>query len=86
MPMADVCHRHGISSARFYTWKSKVGGLEVSNARRLRSLEEGDSRLKMLPAEAMLDHAQARRSQRSGIRNTIAPGAKQAAVAHVREH
>lgn len=45
MPMADVCRRHGISSATFYKWKSKYGGLEVSDARRLRQLEQENSRL-----------------------------------------
>ena len=54
---AEVCRRHGISSATFYKWKSKFGGLEVSEARRLRSLEEENSRLKKLLAEAMLDNA-----------------------------
>ncbi len=57
MPTAEVCRRHGISSATFYKWKAKFGGLEVSEARRLRSLEEENSRLKMLLAEAMLDNA-----------------------------
>ena len=57
MATAEVCRRHGISSATFYKWKSKFGGLEVSEARRLRSLEEENSRLKKLLAEAMLDNA-----------------------------
>jgi putative transposase len=57
MPTAEVCRRHGISSATFYKWKAKFGGLEVSEARRLRSLEEENSRLKKLLAEAMLDNA-----------------------------
>jgi putative transposase len=57
MPTAEVCRRHGISSATFYKWKSKFGGLEVSEARRLRTLEEENSRLKKLLAEAMLDNA-----------------------------
>lgn len=57
MATAQVCRRHGISSATFYKWKSKFGGLEVSEARRLRSLEEENSRLKKLLAEAMLDDA-----------------------------
>ena len=57
IPTADVCRRHGISSATFYKWKSKFGGLEVSEARRLRSLEEENARLKKLLAEAMLDNA-----------------------------
>ena len=56
MPTVEVCRRHGISSATFYKWKSKFGGLEVSDARRLRSLEEENSRLKKLLAEAMLDN------------------------------
>ena len=57
MSTAEVCRRHGISSATFYKWKSKFGGLDVSEARRLRSLEEENSRLKKLLAEAMLDNA-----------------------------
>lgn len=54
---ADVCRRHGISSATFYKWKAKYAGLEVSDARRLRSLEEENARLKRLLADAMLDNA-----------------------------
>lgn len=46
MATADVCRRHGISSATFYKWKSKYGGLEVSDARRLRQLEQENERLK----------------------------------------
>ena len=57
MPTAEVCRRHGISSATFYNWKSKFGGLEVSEARRLRSLEEENLRLKKLLADAVLDNA-----------------------------
>jgi putative transposase len=58
MATAEVCRRHGISPAKFYLWKSKFGGLEVSEARRLRTLEEENSRLKKLLAEAMLDNAE----------------------------
>lgn len=57
---ADVCRRHGISSATFYKWKAKFGGLEISDARRLRSLEEENARLKRLLADAMLDNAMLR--------------------------
>lgn len=57
MSTADVCRRHGVSSATFYKWKAKYGGLEVSEARRLRSLEEENARLKRLLADAMLDNA-----------------------------
>ena len=54
---ADLCRKHGISSATFYKWKAKYGGLEVSDARRLKALEDENGRLKKLLAEAMLDNA-----------------------------
>ena len=54
---SDVCRKHGISSATFYKWKAKYGGLDVSEAKRLRSLEDGNRRLKKLLAETMLDNA-----------------------------
>jgi len=57
MPTADVCRRHGVSGATFYKWKAKYGGLEVSDARRLRQLEDENTRLKRLLADAMLDNA-----------------------------
>ena len=53
----EVCRRHGISSATFYKWKAKYGGLEVSEARRLKALEDENRRLKKLLAESMLDNA-----------------------------
>lgn len=57
MKTADVCRKHGISSATFYKFKSKYGGMDVSDARRLRSLEEENAKLKKLLAEQMLDNA-----------------------------
>lgn len=54
---ADVCRRHGISTATFYNWKAKFGGMEVSDAKRLRALEDENSKLKRLLAEQMLDNA-----------------------------
>jgi putative transposase len=54
---AEVCRRHGISGATFYKWKAKYGGLEVSDAKRLRALEDENAKLKKLLAEAMLDNA-----------------------------
>ena len=54
---ADLCRKHGISSATFYKWKAKYGGLEVSDARRLKALEDENAKLKKLLAEAMLDNA-----------------------------
>ena len=50
---ADVCRRHGISSATFYKYKSKYGGMEPSDAKRLRALEDGNGKLKKLLAEQM---------------------------------
>ena len=54
---ADVCRRHGISSATFYKYKAKYGGMEVSDARKLRVLEDENGRLKKLLAESLLDNA-----------------------------
>jgi putative transposase len=54
---AEVCRRHGVSDATFYKWKARYGGLEVSEARRLKALEDENARLKRLLAEAMLDNA-----------------------------
>jgi len=53
----EVCRRHGVSEATFYKWKAKYGGMEVSDAKRLRGLEDENRRLKKLLAEAMLDNA-----------------------------
>ena len=52
-----VCRKHGISSAIFYKWKAKFGGLDISEAKRLKSLEDENAKLKKLLAEAMLDNA-----------------------------
>lgn len=54
---AEVCRRHGISGATFYKWKARFGGMDVSDARKLKGLEEENVRLKKLLAEAMLDNA-----------------------------
>jgi putative transposase len=50
-----LCRKYGISDATFYTWRKKYGGLEVSEARRLKALEEENARLKKLLAESMMD-------------------------------
>jgi putative transposase len=52
---ADLCRKHGVSSATFYKWKARFGGLDVSDARRLKALEDENRKLKKLLAEAMLD-------------------------------
>ena len=54
---ADLARRHGVSEATIYNWKAKYGGLEVSEAKRLRSLEEENGKLKRLLADTMLDNA-----------------------------
>ncbi|MEO1317974.1 MAG: IS3 family transposase [Pseudomonadota bacterium] len=75
---ADVCRRHGISSATFYAWKAKYGGMEVSDAKRLKALADENVKLKRLYADAMLDNA--------GLRDllgpkVVTPAAKRTAVA-----
>ena len=56
MPVADLCRKHGLSSPTFYKWKAKYGGLNVSEARRLKALEDENARLKRMLADAMLDN------------------------------
>lgn len=60
LPTAEVCRKHGVSSATFYKWKAKYGALEVSDARRLKALEDENAKLKKLLAEQMLDNAMLR--------------------------
>ncbi|WP_156340071.1 IS3 family transposase [Sphingomonas sp. Leaf17] len=78
--VTDLCRRHGMSSATYYAWKAKFGGLEVSDAKRLRALEEENARLKRLLADTMLDNA--------GLKDLLSkklvtPAAKREAVAHL---
>jgi putative transposase len=55
--VAEVCRKHGMSSATFYAWKAKYGGMDVSEAKRLKALEAENAKLKRLYADAMLDNA-----------------------------
>ena len=57
MSTSEVCRRHGMSSATFYKWKAKFGGMDVSDARRLKTLETENARLKKLLADSMLDNS-----------------------------
>ena len=57
MPTAEVCRKHGISTASFYKYKAKFGNIEVSDARKLKALEDENAKLKKLLAEQMLDNA-----------------------------
>jgi putative transposase len=52
---AEICRKYGVSNATFYKWRSKYGGMEVSDARKLKALEEENRKLKKLLAESMLD-------------------------------
>ncbi len=54
--MADLCRTHGLSSPTFYKWKAKFGGMDVSEARRLKALEDENAKLKRMLADAMLDN------------------------------
>ena len=56
MPTAEVCRKHGLSTASFYKFKGKYGGMEVSDARKLKALEAENAKLKRLLAETMLDN------------------------------
>ena len=56
MATAEVCRRHGVSEGTFYKWKSKFGGMQVSDAKKLKTLETENGRLKRLLADAMLDN------------------------------
>ncbi len=55
--VADICRKHRISDTTFYNWRSRYGGMEVSDARRLKALDDENRKLKKLPAESMLDVA-----------------------------
>ena len=55
IPVKDLCRKHGFSDASFYTWRSKYGGMELSDMKRLKELERENARLKKLLAETMLD-------------------------------
>lgn len=55
MPVKDLCRRHGFSEASYYLWRSKFGGMEVADAKRLKALEAENTRLKKLLAESMLE-------------------------------
>jgi putative transposase len=66
--VADLCRKHGISEATFYTWRSKYAGMEVSEAKRLKALEEENAKLKKLLAESILDVSPAVRGAKPGLR------------------
>ena len=56
VPVVELCRKHGVSDASIYKWKARFGGMDVSEARRLRSLEDENAKLKRMLADAMLDN------------------------------
>src|SRR3954469_16601763 len=72
----ELCRKHGIGDATFYTWRKKYGGMEVSEARRLKSLEEENAKLKRLRADAMLDVSMLREM----LGKLLTPGARRNVV------
>ena len=56
VPIKELCRRHGFSEASYYLWRSKFGGMDVSDAKRLKALESENARLKKLLAEALLEN------------------------------
>lgn len=57
LPVVELCRKHGFSDASYYKWKAKYGGMDVSEAKRLKALEDENSKLKRLLADALLDNA-----------------------------
>ncbi|WP_156360081.1 IS3 family transposase [Sphingomonas sp. Leaf10] len=78
--VTELCRKDGVSSATYYAWKAKFGGLEVSEAKRLRALEDENARLKRLLADTMLDNAGLKDLL---FKKMVAPAAKRQAVAHL---
>jgi len=76
----DVCRKHGISDATFYKYKAKYGGMDVSDARKLKALEDENAKLMKLLAEAMLDNAILKDV---AAKKMVTPDVKRNAVAHV---
>ena len=89
---AEVCRWQGVSGATFYAWKAKFGGMEPSEAKRLKALEDENAKLKRLLAETMLDieplsaigsRTMARRAEGSAVKKMVTPAARREAVAHL---
>jgi putative transposase len=64
VPVKELCRKHGFSDASYYLWRSKYGGMDVSDAKRLKSLESENTRLKKLLAESMLENEVTREALR----------------------
>ncbi|MGY4325593.1 transposase [Bradyrhizobium sp. LB7.2] len=80
VPVADLCRKHGVSDASIYKWKARFGGMDVSEAKRLRSLEDENTKLKRLLADAMLDNAALKDLVGKEV---VTPATKRKAFAHL---
>ncbi|WP_086022819.1 IS3 family transposase [Sinorhizobium sp. CCBAU 05631] len=79
-PVSELCRKHGVSDASIYKWKAKFGGMDVSEAKRLKTLEDENAKLKRLLADAMLDNAALKDLFGKEV---VTPAAKRSAVAHL---
>src|ERR1700684_1900406 len=79
IPVADLCRKHGVSDASVYKWKAKFGGMEVSEAKRLRGLEDENAKLKRMLADAMLDNV----ALKDLLGKVVTSAAERKAVAHL---
>lgn len=79
--MADLCRKHGLNSPTFYKWKAKYGGLDVSEARRLKTLEVENTKLKRILADAMLDNVALKDLLGKKV---VTPAARREAAAYLR--
>ena len=79
-PVSELCRKHGVSDASIYKWKAKFGGMDVSEAKRLKTLEDENTKLKRLLADAMLDNAAL---EGPFGKEVVTPAAKRKAVAHL---
>src|SRR4051812_8055318 len=80
--VADLCRKHGVSDASIYKWKARFGGLDVSEAKRLRALEDENTRLKRLLADSMLENAA---PEGPFGKEVVTPARKRKAVVHLRD-
>ncbi|MBM7323482.1 IS3 family transposase [Agrobacterium sp. S2] len=82
-PVSELCRKHGVSDASIYKWKAKFGGMDVSEAKRLKTLEDENTKLKRLLADAMLDNAALKDLFGKEV---VTPAARRKAVAHLMDH
>src|SRR6218665_1538091 len=87
MPVAELYRKHGVSDASIYKWKAKFGGMEVWEAKRLKTLEDENTKLKRLLAEAASGGCHARQCcfERPFGKEVVTPAAKRRAVTHLAE-